>query len=267
MVSKGIDHWTCFLCHFLGGTFHFHSCQASFFLNNRPKPWGNSWLLTRTMVEKNGESTPKHLRFRMFANFLLLALKGIDFTTGHVFSDLFQGATKQIEGLWCEVVFLPFLYWHRLVLCKASGASDLGLLRFEREQKVHQPFEGVQPIQFVKQARSKDTGSLSLSLFLFLFFFFLFLFLFLFLFFFLFLFLFSLSLSFSLSLYLSLSFFCSGFSCSCFPFFFSLPLCLSLCRSLALFTAILARHSPRVHVLASPMVAPLVLSMMWPCLA
>ena len=40
------------------GTFHVHSFQASFFLQNHPKPWENSWFWKRTMVEKNGESTP-----------------------------------------------------------------------------------------------------------------------------------------------------------------------------------------------------------------
>ena len=31
------------------------------FHKNHPQPWGNSWCLTRTMVEKNGESTPRGL--------------------------------------------------------------------------------------------------------------------------------------------------------------------------------------------------------------
>ena len=36
------------------------STPTSFFENHQ-KPWGNSWLLKRTMVEKNGESTPTNL--------------------------------------------------------------------------------------------------------------------------------------------------------------------------------------------------------------
>ena len=29
------------------------------FLENHQKPWGNGWLLKRTMAEENGESTPR----------------------------------------------------------------------------------------------------------------------------------------------------------------------------------------------------------------
>ena len=43
------------------GTFQFHSFQGSFFSGNHQKPRGNSWFLKRTMVEKNGESTPRLL--------------------------------------------------------------------------------------------------------------------------------------------------------------------------------------------------------------
>ena len=42
------------------GTVHFYSFQASFFLRNLQKPRRNSdRFLKRTMVEKNGESTPR----------------------------------------------------------------------------------------------------------------------------------------------------------------------------------------------------------------
>ena len=36
-----------------------HSFQGSFFLENLRKPTENGWFLKRTMVEKNGESTPR----------------------------------------------------------------------------------------------------------------------------------------------------------------------------------------------------------------
>ena len=37
-----------------------HFFQGSFFSGNHPNPRGNGWFLKRTMVEKNGESTPRH---------------------------------------------------------------------------------------------------------------------------------------------------------------------------------------------------------------
>ena len=41
------------------GHFHFHSFQGSFFPENCQNRRGNSWFLKRTMVERNGDSTPR----------------------------------------------------------------------------------------------------------------------------------------------------------------------------------------------------------------
>ena len=45
--------------HFSRGVFHFHSFQGSFVSGNHQKPRRNSRFLKRTMVETNGESTPR----------------------------------------------------------------------------------------------------------------------------------------------------------------------------------------------------------------
>ena len=47
--QKGVEHSR--------GTFHFHSFRGSFFSGNHQNPRNNKFL-KRTMVEKNGESTP-----------------------------------------------------------------------------------------------------------------------------------------------------------------------------------------------------------------
>ena len=40
-------------------TFHVHSFQESVFLGHHQRPRENGWLLKITMVENNGESTPR----------------------------------------------------------------------------------------------------------------------------------------------------------------------------------------------------------------